>query len=117
MHRFFNNHYKGIYAEYIVQIILLFKGYKIIEKRFKTKLGEIDLICIKKQKIIFIEVKYRKNRQQFFDLIKQKQQSRIINASKLWLQKRRYYDYTLRYDVFFINLPCYFQHIQNAFGE
>jgi putative endonuclease len=31
--------------------------YKIIEKNYRTRLGEIDIICSKKREIIFVEVK------------------------------------------------------------
>ena len=38
---------------------LIKNGYKIIEKNYKTKIGEIDLIAKKKKEIVFIEVKTR----------------------------------------------------------
>ncbi len=34
-------------------------GYKIIERNYRTKIGEIDIIARKKREIIFIEVKTR----------------------------------------------------------
>lgn len=34
-------------------------GYKIIDRNFRTKIGEIDIICKKKREIVFIEVKTR----------------------------------------------------------
>lgn len=34
-------------------------GYKIIEKNYRTKIGEIDIIAKRKKEIIFIEVKTR----------------------------------------------------------
>lgn len=36
------------------------KGYKIIEKNFRTRFGEIDIICEKDNSIIFIEVRTKK---------------------------------------------------------
>lgn len=41
-------------AEFITNL-----GYKVIEKNFKCKLGEIDIIAFYKNKIVFIEVKTR----------------------------------------------------------
>ncbi|MCM8772312.1 MAG: YraN family protein [Candidatus Omnitrophica bacterium] len=34
-------------------------GYKIIDRNFRTKFGEIDIIAKKNRKIVFIEVKTR----------------------------------------------------------
>ena len=47
----------GLIAEYISIIILFFKGYKILENRYKTKLGEVDIIASKASHIVFVEVK------------------------------------------------------------
>ena len=66
-----SSYYRGILAEHISKFLLLIKGYKILKTRFKTKVGEIDLICYKKNTVIFIEVKSRKNREQFLDIITQ----------------------------------------------
>ncbi len=35
------------------------KGYKIIERNFRKGYGEIDIICIKDNTLVFIEVKTR----------------------------------------------------------
>lgn len=35
------------------------KGYKIIERNFRTRAGELDIVCKKGGKIIFVEVKTR----------------------------------------------------------
>jgi len=49
----------GVAGEDIVSNFLLKNGYKILQKNFKTKFGEIDLIAQKEDKIHFIEVKTR----------------------------------------------------------
>lgn len=35
------------------------KGYDVVDRNFRTKWGEIDLVCRKKDVIIFVEVKTR----------------------------------------------------------
>lgn len=34
-------------------------GYKVLERNFQTKFGEVDLICIDEDCLVFVEVKYR----------------------------------------------------------
>ncbi len=52
---------KGKFGETLAENYLKKNGYKIIEKNFRTKYGEIDIIAEKGNYIIFVEVKYRKN--------------------------------------------------------
>lgn len=37
-------------------------GYKILQKNFRCRIGEIDMIALHKGYLVFIEVKYRKNK-------------------------------------------------------
>jgi putative endonuclease len=43
-------------AEFLVQ-----KGWKIQAQNFRHKRGEIDIIALDKETLVFVEVKYRKN--------------------------------------------------------
>lgn len=54
-------YYFGLFAELTSYLYLSFKFYKIIDRRFKSPFGEIDLIAKKGNHLIFIEVKDRKN--------------------------------------------------------
>ena len=36
-------------------------GYKILQRNFRCRIGEIDMIALHKGYLVFIEVKYRKN--------------------------------------------------------
>ncbi len=49
----------GNLGEDIAASFLHGKGYKIIGRNFRTRAGEIDVICKKDGKIIFVEVKTR----------------------------------------------------------
>lgn len=37
------------------------KGYKILDRNFSCKRGEIDIIALEKNEIVFIEIKSREN--------------------------------------------------------
>ena len=50
---------KGTQGETIAADYLVKNGFKIIEKNFRTKWGEIDLIASKEGKLIFVEVKLK----------------------------------------------------------
>ncbi|QER42313.1 YraN family protein [Thermodesulfobacterium sp. TA1] len=48
---------KGGLAESLAEKYLKAQGFKIIAKNFRTKQGEIDLIAMKKDLLVFVEVK------------------------------------------------------------
>lgn len=96
-------HLKGQLAEYLAVIYLTFKGYRIAHLRYKTKLGEIDIIARKGDLAIFVEVKARKNIQTGVDAVSYPSQTRIKNASDLWLAKQKNpHLISQRYDIIVI---------------
>ena len=51
----------GNKGEQIAVELLTNKGYKIIEQNFSSRFGEIDIIALDGQTLVFVEVKTRKN--------------------------------------------------------
>lgn len=49
----------GSVGESLAAKLLHQKGYKIVEKNFRSKLGEIDIIALEDNTLVFIEVKTR----------------------------------------------------------
>ncbi|AIS52539.1 hypothetical protein TKV_c13680 [Thermoanaerobacter kivui] len=49
----------GSLGEKIAAQYLTKSGYKILEKNFKCKIGEIDIIALYKNQLVFVEVKTR----------------------------------------------------------
>lgn len=37
------------------------EGYRIIERNYRTRYGELDIICLKKDILVFVEVKTRRS--------------------------------------------------------
>ncbi len=50
----------GHAAETIAALMLRLKGHRIVARRYKTPVGEIDLVALKGKRLAFVEVKRRK---------------------------------------------------------
>ena len=78
----------GDFGEACVEEYIKKAGYKVIEKNYHTRFGEIDIIAKDKECMVFIEVKTRKsnlygNASEFVDIRKQK---RIIKSAVCYLE-------------------------------
>ena len=51
----------GLFAETVAALLLRLKGHRIVARRYKTPVGEIDLVALKGKRLAFIEVKRRKS--------------------------------------------------------
>lgn len=72
-------------AERAAAIWLALKGYRIIERRCRTPVGEIDLIARRWRRLAFVEVKYRGTLDAAAWAVTPRQQSRIARAAEYWL--------------------------------
>jgi Holliday junction resolvase-like predicted endonuclease len=50
----------GLFAETIAALLLRTKGHRILARRYKTPVGEIDLVALKGRRLAFVEVKQRR---------------------------------------------------------
>ena len=109
---------KGIFAEYLACVFLFVRGYQILSIRYKTKLGEIDIIARKSKSIHFVEVKLRQNADKAKLAITSKNKQRVINAAKLFLQRnKKYANFALSFDAIAVTLPLKVAFIKNAWSE
>ena len=98
------------------------RGIRILERNFRIRGGEIDIIGMDGKFLVFFEVKSlpNGNPDMLAAVLNPKKQQRIIKTAKRWLQKyRQYYYGYIRFDVLAIDVPglepvC---HIENAFSE
>lgn len=114
-----NNISKGALGERLAEDFLLKKGYKILFRNYRTKLGEIDLISMVDKYIVFVEVKARSNTSYGYpyEAVNYKKQQKIINTSYLFLQNYDYKNYQVRYDIIEVYLKDKkIHHIENAFS-
>lgn len=109
-------HKRGLIAEKTAEAFLLLKGYRLLERRYKTPYGEIDLIMRRGDVIVFFEVKYRKNMDISLESIHPRNQARVRQAAELYLQRHPAYDgFDIRFDAFVLSAQQWPQHIENAF--
>lgn len=107
---------RGHMAEYLAAAFLLFKGYRILAIRHRTKLGEIDIVARKGDLAIFVEVKSRRGAQEAIDAVSFSSQKRIRAASDLWLSRQP--DFAVlsqRYDIVAMLPGRWPQHFPDAF--
>jgi len=66
------------------------RGYKVIEKNFHTRYGEIDLVCRYKKQLVFVEVKTRSSRLFGYpeEAITPAKLQKISQAAELYLEKK-----------------------------
>jgi putative endonuclease len=111
------NHRRGILAEYAALVYLTAKGYRLVALRYKTKMGEIDLIMRRGRTLAFIEVKARTNHSDAAHAIHPKNQQRVMQAAQLFLiQHPMYHEYEVRFDALLIAWYRWPHHLVHAFG-
>ena len=59
--KLFSKKQVGDEAERAAERFLIAQGLKLVERNFRTRLGEIDLIMREGESLIFVEVRLRKN--------------------------------------------------------
>ena len=99
--------------------ILIKQGYIIIERNYRTKMGEIDIIARDGEYTCFVEVRLRKNNNYGTpaDTIDERKRHRIINTAKYYAQKKRIYDTPMRFDVVVINADTFGEKLSNIRAE
>ncbi len=104
----------GIWAEYCVILILWIKGFRIIARRYKTKVGEIDIVASKKNIVAFIEVKARKDTHAK-EVVSKTQQARICRAAMLFIaKKKKFANLNKRFDLVIVVPWSWPRYIPNA---
>ena len=75
----------GLLAETIAALLLRLKGHRIIARRYKTPVGEIDLVALKGKRLAFVEVKQRKTFDEAGWSLPTRARRRIVRAAQYWL--------------------------------
>lgn len=108
-------------GEHYVARYLKNKGYRILNKNYRCKLGEIDIIARDGEELVFIEVKTRSGLSHGSpaEAVDTRKQRQISRAAQWYLTEQTLFDSPARFDVISVLLddarqPA-IEHISNAF--
>jgi putative endonuclease len=106
----------GLFAETIAALLLRLKGYRIIARRYKTPVGEIDLVVLKGKRLAFVEVKQRKTVDDAGWALPARARRRIVRAAQYWLAGHPdFAGHELAFDVVLAAPWAVPRYIENAF--
>ena len=101
-------------AELYAIMYLFVKGYRIRAWRYKTPVGEVDVIASKNKTLAFVEVKLRPTKQQGIESVTANMRYRISRAATHYLTKRSGGDdVQMRFDIIVIS-GFRLYHLDNA---
>lgn len=91
-------------------------GYRIVASRYKTPIGEIDLIARRFGVTVFVEVKARQQRQSLAEALEAVNSRRITAAAQYFVSRHSNLAATdMRFDVIFVAPLSWPRHVRNAF--
>lgn len=106
----------GRRAETLAALYLRAKLYRILKTRYKTPVGEIDLIAERFGVTVFIEVKTRMRRAAEAEALASVNQSRILRAASYFVMRHPdRANAEMRFDVLFLTPGRWPSHWRNAF--
>jgi putative endonuclease len=107
---------RGRRSEALAAWFLHLKGYRILARRYRTSVGEVDLIVRRGRLIAFVEVKQRPTAGEAAEAVTPTGRRRIVRAATVWLTAHpAAAGLDLRFDVV-LCLPRHLpRHIPHAF--
>jgi putative endonuclease len=108
------NFARGVWAERIATLYIWCKGYRLRARRYKTPLGEIDLIATRGRTIVFFEIKARGTIDDARTAIAPASYTRLHHAAEIFIIRHpKFAAYTMRFDLIALAPPCHIVHLDN----
>lgn len=106
---------RGRRAEAAAALWLQLKGYRILDRRARTPLGEIDLVAARSNMLIFVEVKSRASFEAALNSVTPELRGRVEQAARLWVgRKRTLQDRLWRFDLVLLSPGRLPRHMRDA---
>ena len=106
----------GLSAESRAAALLIAKGYRIVARRFRTPVGEIDIVARRRNSLVFVEVKARSSLDGAAESVTPRGQRRTVAAAEAWLaQNPDDVHCDIRFDAVLVAPRRLPRHIEAAF--
>ncbi len=108
----------GSYYENIAEEYLINKGYVILNRNYRCRFGEIDIICRYDSYIVFVEVKYRSSLKygEPVEAVTYTKQRKICRTASYFIMNNKYgQNVNYRFDIIGIMGNHSIIHYENAF--
>ncbi|AYB43449.1 YraN family protein [Paenibacillus lautus] len=118
-----NRKQKGAAAEELAAAALIQKGYRILDRNWRCRFGELDIVAETRETLVVIEVRSRSGTTRFgtpSESVNARKVMQVRNTAQQYVHQKRYYERTIRFDVISVILredmtAASMEHIENAF--
>jgi putative endonuclease len=106
----------GLSAESRAAAFLVAKGFRILSRRWRSPLGELDIVARRRKLLVFVEVKARTTLDAAAEAVDPRQRRRIVAAAEAWLATYPQPNVLdMRFDAMLVAPGKLPRHIQAAF--
>src|SRR5690606_34390804 len=96
-------------------LLMRLRGYRVLARRTRSPLGEIDLVAVRGRRIAFVEVKRRRTPEAAEAALSPAQRERIRRAAMLWLgRNERYRTHEIGFDLILVVPRKWPRYLRNA---
>lgn len=107
---------KGRRAEWFAAVALMAQGYRISALRYRTPVGEIDIVARRGDLVAFVEVKARRDLTSGVDAVSYPAQRRIQAAGEVYIGRQAdSHRLSWRYDIVVVSPWRWPVHLEDAF--
>ena len=94
---------RGLWAETLCVLLLTLRGYRILARRLRSPVGEIDILARRGRTLAIVEVKARADIRQAADSVSVSQRRRLVRAAEWMISGRPdLAALDIRFDVVFV---------------
>lgn len=95
-------------------------GLELVERNYRCRWGEVDLILHDQQTLVFVEVRYRRSARfgSAAESVDPQKQRKVVQTAESFLQRNPHWArQPARFDIVALEEPNRVEWIQNAFGN